>query len=376
MPDAHAASQRRARRRPGGGRADLRRGATSRSCRRATTVSAPASAAARRQRARSLVVAEAVEEVLGVVDDALARPAQERDGVGDEREVLVAPDADDLLQVQPPGLADERAHGREARRQRAQPRVLLRGEVAPARHAEGGDLGLLEPLGGQELEELEVLGVRAREAGLDEVDAQGVQAPGDAHLLGGRERHALPLHAVAQGGVVELDRAHVPCEARGRDARLERAAPGPATRGSAPCGRAARPRTACWIAARDLAGDARADRVVVDLADRDELGGGAAEEDLVGEVELGAREVALDDLDPEVARDLQDGLAGDAVEDRGRLRRRGDHAVLDDVDVLARPLAHVAVVVEEDRLVVAGLVALDLGQDRVEVLAARPWRAG
>ena len=86
-------------------------------------------------------------------------------------------------------------------------------QVAPARHAEGGDLGLLELLGGQQLEELEVLRVRAGEARLDQVDAEGVQAPGDAHLLGGRERHALPLHAVAQGRVVELDRAHVPCAA-------------------------------------------------------------------------------------------------------------------------------------------------------------------
>ena len=46
-----------------------------------------------------------------------------------------------------------------------------------------------------------------------------------------------------------------------------------------------------------------ADRVVVDLADRHELGGGAGEEHLVGEVELGARDVALDHLVAEVAGD-------------------------------------------------------------------------
>jgi hypothetical protein len=43
-------------------------------------------------------------------------------------------------------------------------------------------------------------------------------------------------------------------------------------------------------------------------------------------------------------------------------------AVADGVDVLAGALAHVAVVVEEDGLLVTGLVALDLRQDRVEVL--------
>ena len=45
-------------------------------------------------------------------------------------------------------------------------------------------------------------------------------------------------------------------------------------------------------------------------------------------------------------------------------------AVAHDEDVLARALADVAVVVEQDRLLVAGLVGLDLRQDRVEVLAA------
>ena len=71
-------------------------------------------------------------------------------------------------------------------------------------------------------------------------------------------------------------------------------------------------------------GLAGADRVVVDLAHRDELGRGAGQEDLVGQVELGARDVALDDLEAEVARDLHDRLAVDAVEDRRGLRGRED----------------------------------------------------
>jgi hypothetical protein len=154
------------------------------------------------------VVAEAVEEVLGVVDHALALGDEERDRLGDHRQVLVARDAHDLLEVQPPRLADDRADGREGLGQRAQRRVLLGRHVAPARHPEGGDLGVGEALAGQQLEELEVLGVRAREAGLDEVDAELVQTVGDADLLAGRQRHPLPLHAVAQGRVVELDGAH------------------------------------------------------------------------------------------------------------------------------------------------------------------------
>ena len=50
--------------------------------------------------------------------------------------------------------------------------------------------------------------------------------------------------------------------------------------------------------------------------------------------------------------------------------RRREHAVLDDEDVLAGALADVALVVEQDRLLVAGALGLDLRQHRVEVLAA------
>jgi hypothetical protein len=67
---------------------------------------------------------------------------------------------------------------------------------------------MLEALVGQELEELELLGVRRREAGLDEVDAELVELARDAHLLGGGQRQAGALHAVAQCGVVELDVGH------------------------------------------------------------------------------------------------------------------------------------------------------------------------
>ena len=47
-----------------------------------------------------------------------------------------------------------------------------------------------------------------------------------------------------------------------------------------------------------------ADREVVDLADRRQLGRGAGHEDLVGAVELAARDVALDDLVALVLQDL------------------------------------------------------------------------
>ena len=53
------------------------------------------------------------------------------------------------------------------------------------------------------------------------------------------------------------------------------------------------------------------------------------------------------------------------------LRRSCDLPVADDVHVLARALAHVTVDIEQDRLVVARLHRLHLGEHAVEVLARR-----
>ena len=83
------------------------------------------------------------------------------------------------------------------------------------------------------------------------------------------------------------------------------------------------------------------------------LGGGPGQEHLTGEIHLGAGESALDDRVTEVARDLDQGPPGDAVDHKGVLPGRGDLAVLDDVDVLT--VEHVAVVVEQDHLLIAGL---------------------
>src|SRR4029079_9642878 len=94
-------------------------------------------------------------------------------------------------------------------------------------------------------------------------------------------------------------------------------------------------------------------------------------EDPLRERQRGAGDVPLNPLVAQVARDLDARLAVDAVEDRVRLAGRVDHAVLDHETVLAGPLADVALVVEEDRLLVAGLDRLDLREHGVEVLARR-----
>jgi hypothetical protein len=156
------------------------------------------------------VVAPGVEEVLGVVDHALALGEQEGDRLGDHRQVLVAADLDHLLQVQAPGLAHERHDRSERGGEDAQRRVLLGGDVAPAGHAEGAHVGpqalVLEPL-----EQLGLLRVGGGEAGLDERDAEVVEHVRHADLLLHGQRHAVTLHPVAQGGVVDRDAAHGAC---------------------------------------------------------------------------------------------------------------------------------------------------------------------
>ena len=98
-----------------------------------------------------------------------------------------------------------------------------------------------------------------------------------------------------------------------------------------------------------------AEFVVVDLADRHQLGRGAVQEDLLGEVELRARDVALDDRVAEVAGDLDHRFAVDPVKDRRGVTGRDELALAEEEDVLARSLADEAALVEQDRLVEAGV---------------------
>src|SRR5262245_41170625 len=85
-------------------------------------------------------------------------------------------------------------------------------------------------------------------------------------------------------------------------------------------------------AAGHRASGALADGAVIDLADRGDLGGGAGEEDLVGDVELVAGDRLLANIDPLLAQEVDRGGAGDAGEDRGRSRRGADDAAFDDED--------------------------------------------
>src|SRR5579864_3196718 len=121
----------------------------------------------------------------------------------------------------------------------------------------------------------------------------------------------------------------------------------------------------------DLARASGADGDAVHRADGGDLGGGAGEEHLVAGVELAARDHLLAHLDAEVAGEGDDGVAGDARQQRGRHRRSHQDAALDDEEVLAGAFADVAAGVQGDALDEAVGDGLHLDQLRVEVVARR-----
>ena len=170
----------------------------------------------------------AVEEVLGVEEHDSALAAEEPHRVGDHGDALVECGLECLEDVVVPALADD-AHGAGAGLEEVAEGVVGvdLAELAP-RRAEGHQRARVEAqLVAGPPEELVVLGVGARPAALDVVDAQPVELLGDAQLVVDGEGDALQLAAVAEGGVEDLDgldpvSRHVrpsPCTGRSRPGR-------------------------------------------------------------------------------------------------------------------------------------------------------------
>ncbi len=152
------------------------------------------------------VVAEGVEEVLGVVDHALAlrdagrRPSR-RSCAGSPRGRPASPS---------PGAATRscRPACRPARSSRP-------AGAGPGRRPRSTSLRRVMPKAAisacsnrsraSRSNSSSSLGFERGKARLDHVDAELVERVRDAHLLVHGQRHALPLHAVAEGGVVDED---------------------------------------------------------------------------------------------------------------------------------------------------------------------------
>ena len=148
---------------------------------------------------------EAVEVVLGIEHHMPAGRLQVRHRLADHAQVLLERRLQRALHLSVPRLPHDSDHRRPARDEVGQPGVVGRRHALLAGGTEGRDLGVLQVHGRHLAEERHVLGVRRREAALDVVDAELVKAPHDGELVGQRERDALALLPIAQGGVVGVD---------------------------------------------------------------------------------------------------------------------------------------------------------------------------
>jgi hypothetical protein len=153
------------------------------------------------------VEAVAVEEVLGVEEDAPPLTREKGDGVRDHGAVLGDVGAQRALDVAAVGLGDEGHHRRLGVEQGPHLGVLRRGESCAARRAERDERRVpqLELPGGGTREELGVLRHRPRPAALDEPDAQRVEVAGDGQLVPHRVADPLALGPVPQRGVVDVE---------------------------------------------------------------------------------------------------------------------------------------------------------------------------
>src|SRR5688500_2377726 len=112
-----------------------------------------------------------------------------------------------------------------------------------------------------------------------------------------------------------------------------------------------------------------ADGVFVDGDDRRYFGGGATGKDLVGEIQLGAIDVTLDDLQPEdLAGEDDQGVASDALEDSAADVRRNDRIARDKHHAGAGTLGNFSEVIEEDRGVITVVPRLHAGELAIPVV--------
>ena len=154
------------------------------------------------------VVPEAVEEVLRVVDHFAAVLPQAGHRVPDHGQVFLQPVFHHLGDVQVPALAEDGHDPGPAVDERLQLLVRVGRDTGPAGAAERRQPGVFESRRFRQLEETQVLGVRAGPSAFNVVDADVVQAQGDLELFLGAEGDVLALGAVPECRVVNEDRFH------------------------------------------------------------------------------------------------------------------------------------------------------------------------
>ncbi len=174
-----------------------------------TMTSAPADAAARStSRLKPALCLVAVEEVLGVEEHPPPLAAEEGDRVGHHVDGLGERRAQGVDHVALGRLGDQAHRARLGLEQIGQHRVGLGPAAGLAGRSERHQHGVvqMELTGRRPAEELLVLRIGSRPAALDELHPEMVELLGHPQLVVHRERQPFLLAAVAQGGVVDVDR--------------------------------------------------------------------------------------------------------------------------------------------------------------------------
>ncbi len=149
-----------------------------------------------------------VEKMLGIVEDLPTLPFAVGHRVGDHREVFLERGADNLVDMQVPGFADDGDEPGVGGEKRLESGVLGGADALLACHAKGGNPGILEGNRLEGLEELGILGVGKGVAPLDEIDAQIIEPAENGQLVLNGKVNSLALAAVAQGCVVQVHPGH------------------------------------------------------------------------------------------------------------------------------------------------------------------------
>ena len=171
------------------------------------------------------ILQKRVEEVLGVVDHFLSLFAQKANRFGNHPQVLFAIHPQHFAHVEIPGLAHDGGDGYPTVRQYAEHWVFLRRHTPPPRHSECGQARTArQPLVGHAAEKLLIFRIGPWKTALNDVYAHFGQSPGNAGLLIHRHRESFPLHAIAEGGVIEDDVSVsvICCHCSPRSLRLSR----------------------------------------------------------------------------------------------------------------------------------------------------------
>jgi hypothetical protein len=151
------------------------------------------------------VLLVAVEGVLAIEDDFATVGAEVGDGVADHGKVFFERGAQDFRDVENGGLADEGDDRSLGFEEQGNLGIFFHRDVRAPGAAERGEFGVLEVEFFGFAKELDVFLVGAGPAALDVVHAEGVEALGDAELVGPGEIDAFALRAVAERGVVKGD---------------------------------------------------------------------------------------------------------------------------------------------------------------------------